>query len=142
MTVELVFDTMRGFDDFTTKIHNMYESEWFVSEGRSYLLRNLPDVKFKIADIGELYKTDATFKEKFDETWNDYLEARYGKFSKILEELTRQNSNVDMSGVTQNIDIRVLEDIAKEASTKTDTFDENDTLREAVFEEAKDESEQ
>lgn len=138
MTVELVFDTMRGFDDFTTKIHNMFESEWFVSEGRSYLLQNLPDVKFKIADIGELYKTDATFKEKFDETWNDYLEARYGRFTAILKQLADQNANVDMSGVTQNIDIHALEDIAKEVSVKTDTFDESGELREAVFEEPKD----
>ena len=66
--IQVVLDYATGLSDFWTKEHLIRESKGFTS-GSKTSLENYKDFKFSRRDIKNLYDTDETFRQKFEELY-------------------------------------------------------------------------
>lgn len=143
ITVELIFDSIYGFDNFITKVHNMIMSEWIRPNGRSY---SFPDdeEKYKLEDFRNLYMNDETFKNKFDKSWNDYIENRYSYYTNTLNRLNEKYPNMDTDGLTNNINMGTMNEMINDTFTREEGEGDIDPsfAREADFSNEMGESEE
>jgi len=66
--IQVVLDYATGLSDFWTKEHLIRESKGFTS-GSKTSLENYKEFKFARRDIKNLYDTDETFRQKFEELY-------------------------------------------------------------------------
>lgn len=73
MTVELVADFVRGFNNFRTNYHFLAANKRLTTGAWNYL-KNYSEKKFRTKDAEELYHTDIEFKTKFDEAVKECIQ--------------------------------------------------------------------
>lgn len=69
--IQVVLDYATGFSDFWTKENLIRERKGFTSGPKTSLV-NYKDFKFSRRDIKNIYDTDETFRQKFEELYNEY----------------------------------------------------------------------
>ena len=69
--VQIVLDYATGYSDFWTKENLIRECKGFTSGPKTSLI-NYKDFKFSRREIKDLYETDETFKEKFEELYTKF----------------------------------------------------------------------
>lgn len=83
----LVFDQEKGFDNLLTSIQYLKEAKLLLGSGHGYYIETMPDKKFKMKNVRELYDTDKEFRDGFDSYMKEvYYELLSGKFDGEIEE--------------------------------------------------------
>lgn len=95
LTVPIVFDTLRGFDEYATRFVNMKKNDWFGGAGVSRFLPEYPDDKFNAKTFFNKLNTEQGFREKVDVSWKNYLKHSYGKYHAIMNAMTGVNQTID-----------------------------------------------
>ena len=72
----LVFDQENGFDNLLTNVHYLRENKLLLGSGHGYFIETMPDKKFKLKNVKEMYETDEEFRQGFDE----YIMTLYSEF--------------------------------------------------------------
>ena len=123
ITVELIFDSLKGFDNFFTKVHNMIMESFIVPNGRSFSFKgDESEEKYKLDEFKNLYTSNEKFKKSFDDTWDKYIEDKYSYYASSLNNLNNDHPNMDFDGVTNNIDMNVINEISNENISKEADF--------------------
>jgi RecA/RadA recombinase len=71
--INIVLDYIRGYNDFWTREYLIRQHKGIKGTAWQYL-DNYPDVKFRKSDILNMYNTNETFRQKFDELYHTYKE--------------------------------------------------------------------
>jgi len=71
--INIVLDYIRGYNDFWTREYLIRQYKGIKGTAWQYL-DNYPDVKFRKSDILNMYNTNETFRQKFDELYYTYKE--------------------------------------------------------------------
>jgi len=71
--INIVLDYIRGYNDFWTREYLIRQCKGIKGTAWQYL-ENYPDVKFRKSDILNMYNTNETFRQKFDELYYTYKE--------------------------------------------------------------------
>lgn len=95
LSVSLVFNTLKGFDEYPTRFYNMKKNDWFGGAGVSRFLPEFPDVKFNTKTFFTKLNEDPSFKEKVDISWKNYLEVTYKKYHSLMASLNQTSQMVD-----------------------------------------------
>ena len=95
LCVSLVFNTLKGFDEYPTRFYNMKKNDWFGGSGVSRFLPEFPDDKFNAKTFFTKLNNDKSFKDKVDISWNNYLKETYSKYHKIMATMIETNQMVD-----------------------------------------------
>ena len=108
LLVSLVFNMLKGFDEYPTIYYNMAKDNWF-NGTVSKSLPEYPDDKFNSKTFFEKLKEDTSFKDKVEESWKNYLHDKYDRYHSIMKsfDATRQNmdiNNFDETIMTDKID--------------------------------------
>ena len=94
LSVSLVFNTLKGFDEYPTRFLNMKKNDWLKGTGVSRYLPEFPEDKFNAKSFFEKLK-DPSFKEKVDVSWANYLTETYRKYHSIMATMNDINQNID-----------------------------------------------
>ena len=73
MTVELIGDFVRGFNNIRTNFHFLVKNKRLKSGAWNYL-ETYPEKKFRTKDLETLYHEDDKFKEKYDEAVKECIQ--------------------------------------------------------------------
>ena len=95
LLVPLVFNMLKGFDEYPTIYYNMDKDKWF--DGTvSKSLPEYPDDKFNSKTFFEKLN-NPEFKAKVDESWKNYLHDKYDKYHSIMKSFStiHQDMNID-----------------------------------------------
>lgn len=104
LSVPLVFNTLKGFDEYPTRYYNMNlkEDKWF--EGTvSKNMPEFPDIKFNIKSFFKMLNEDPSFKEKVDISWNNYLKYKFNKYHSVMSQLESTHQNIDIDDFDETI---------------------------------------
>lgn len=83
----LVFDQENGFDNVLTNVQYLRENKLLLGSGHGYFIETMPDKKFKLKNVRELYDNDQEFREGFDNYIHElYSEFLSSKSSEAVEE--------------------------------------------------------
>ena len=98
--IQIVLDYATGYSDFWTKENLIRESKGFTSGPKTSLI-NYKDFKFSRREIKNLYETDETFREKFEEL--------YTKFKKEIQTNNPWDKNLQIKK-SKEVDSDLSED--------------------------------
>ena len=96
LCVPLVFNTLKGFDEYPTRFYNMKKNDWFGGSGVSRFLPEFPDDKFNAKTFFTKLNNDKSFKDKVDISWSNYLKETYSKYHKIMATMNDINQSMDI----------------------------------------------
>lgn len=116
LCVSLVFNTLKGFDEYPTRFYNMKKNDWLGGSGVSRFLPEFPDDKFNTKTFFSKLNSDKSFKEKVDISWDNYLNATYGKYKNIMATMNDTNQSIDFD----NFDPTQTQNYMKEFFEKGD----------------------
>ena len=74
MTVELIGDFIRGFNNFRTNYHFLVKHKRLKSGAWNYLISDPEQQKFRTKDAENLYKEDVRFKTEFDKVVKECIQ--------------------------------------------------------------------
>jgi hypothetical protein len=109
ITIPLVFDTMRGLNEYGTRFINMRDDDWFGGNPNAKTLRTLPDVRFNTGTFFNKLNSDPNFKLAVDNDWKLYLDAKYGKYQRVITDAHKLNQEFD--GISNNLNEDVLDKV-------------------------------
>lgn len=78
----LIFDQEKGFDNLLTNIQYLKDNKLLLGSGHGYYIETMPDKKFKMKNVREIYASDADFRKGFDE----YIVSLYTEFLSAVNE--------------------------------------------------------
>ena len=108
ITVPLAFSTLTGLDEYATRFINMRDDGWFGGSGVARVLKCLPEVKFNSSTFFSKL-ADPEFKKAVDIDWADYLEAKFGKYKKIMVDANNLHQSIE--GISDNLNEDVLDKV-------------------------------
>ena len=116
LVIPLVFNTLKGFDEYPTRFYNMKENDWLGGVGVSRYLPEYPDDKFNASTFFEKLENDPTFKEKVDISWKNYLDTTYKKYHAIMSTMNAIHQSTDINSFDESNTQRIMEDFMQEDS--------------------------
>ena len=116
LVIPLVFNTLKGFDEYPTRFYNMKENDWFGGSGVSRYLPEYPDEKFNASSFFEKLENDSSFKEKVDISWKNYLDTTYKKYHAIMSTMNAIHQSTDINSFDESNTQRIMEDFIQEDS--------------------------
>lgn len=71
----MIFDQEYGLDNLLSNVEFLKENKLLLGSGHGYFVETMPDKKFKLKTVKEMYNTDKEFREGFDDYINSIYEA-------------------------------------------------------------------
>lgn len=109
LVVPLVFNSLKGFDEYPTRYYNMAQNKWF-NGTVSKTLPEYPDDKFNTKTFFTKLKEDPEFKKKVDISWQNYLDKHYKKYHAIMSSMNDINQNVDYDSFDESSTQQMMQD--------------------------------
>ena len=114
LVVPLIFNALKGFDEYPTRFYNMNAFGWF--KGSAWkTLPEYPDDKFQVSTFMERVESDPQFKEKVDISWKNYLDVTYSKYNRIMSTLNDIHQSMDIDSFNESDTQKVMHDFLSEA---------------------------
>lgn len=110
LTVPLIFNTLKGFDEYPTRFYNMKKNDWLKGSGVARYLPEFPDEKFNGKTFFTKLKEDPSFKEKVDISWKNYLDVTYKKYRSMMATMNDTNQNIDINEFDDSVANKALND--------------------------------
>ena len=107
--MEVVFDQYRGINNVLTNYLMLKTNDKIGGGGQGFFLKAYPDIKFKQANLQELYYSDPDFKQAFDEESHSVYEKIVLDMSKTIED----DSDIEEAGDDDSGEMTVQDVIKK-----------------------------
>ena len=133
LVVPLVFNSLKGFDEYPTRFYNMAKNKWF-NGTVSKTMPEFPDDKFNTKTFFSKIEEDPEFKKKVDISWQNYLDEHYKKYHSIMNSMNEINQNVDYDSFDETETQQMMQDFISygdvgettSQTPNTATFDEKE----------------